>query len=640
MNIPGYAGIILDIDLSRNKIERKALTKELIHGYLGGRGFSSRLVYINVKPKIPPFSPDNVLAIAPGALVGTPTWSANRYSVCAKSPLGIFGWSSSGGHWAPELKLAGYDAIIIRGKAKNPVYLWISNDQVEIKNAKNLWGKNAIEAAELIKEELKEKTIETITIGQAGENLVNYASIITVGRIRRAAGRSGMGAIMGSKNLKAIAVKGEKSIEIANPEALEKTLDEILKILEADSHSQSTPKFGSWFLVDALASNGALVTRNGQQGNFELENNLKSSSFLAILERATACFLCPLRCGRLVKIDKGPYAGYIGKGPEFESIGMLGPNIGIGDKEFLVIASDICDRYGLDTISTGSVIAFAMECYEKGILTKEDLGGLKLEWGSIEATLKLIEMIAKREGFGNILAEGVKKASEIIGKGSEKYAMHVKGLEISAQDGRAQKSMAIAHAASVRGADHLRHCTFYDEVGFEDAIAEKFGKQYLPEMADRLAVKYKGFMAKETEDFAIMVDSLPLCVSGGSYWPPVLWWKDIAKIYQATTGIKTTEKDLRIVAERVVNLKRAYNIRLCLDRRHDTLPARFLEEPAPDGPCKGQTVDLKTLLDDYYKHRGWDIETGLIPESKLKELGLDHVAEELRKIGKLPKTKS
>jgi aldehyde:ferredoxin oxidoreductase len=238
MNIPGYAGIILDIDLSRNKIERKALTKELIHGYLGGRGFSSRLVYINVKPKIPPFSPDNVLAIAPGALVGTPTWSANRYSVCAKSPLGIFGWSSSGGHWAPELKLAGYDAIIIRGKAKNPVYLWISNDQVEIKNAKNLWGKNAIEAAELIKEELKEKTIETITIGQAGENLVNYASIITVGRIRRAAGRSGMGAIMGSKNLKAIAVKGEKSIEIANPEALEKTLDEILKILEAEPHSQ------------------------------------------------------------------------------------------------------------------------------------------------------------------------------------------------------------------------------------------------------------------------------------------------------------------------------------------------------------------------------------------------------------------
>ncbi|MEM3507569.1 MAG: aldehyde ferredoxin oxidoreductase N-terminal domain-containing protein, partial [Candidatus Bathyarchaeia archaeon] len=422
MNVQGYAGFILEVDLSKNKVERKALREELIHEFLGGRGFSSRLIYENVKPKISPFSPDNVLAIAAGALVGTPVWSANRYSVCAKSPLGIFGWSSSGGHWAPELKLSGYDAIMIKGKAEKPVYLWISNDQVEIRNANGIWGKNAIEAVELIKEELNEKDIETIAIGQAGENLVNYASIVTVGRIRRAAGRSGMGAIMGSKNLKAIAVKGEKSIDIAKPELLEKTLIEILEILEADSHSQLTPKLGSWFLVDSLASNGALVTRNGQQGNFELEDRLKSSSFLKILARATACFLCPLRCGRLVKIDSGPYAGYIGKGPEFESIGMLGPNVGIGDKEFIVVASDICDKYGLDTISTGSVIAFAMECYEKGILTKEDLNGLKLTWGNVEATFKLIEMIAYRRGIGNILAEGVKKASSIIGKGSEKYA--------------------------------------------------------------------------------------------------------------------------------------------------------------------------------------------------------------------------
>jgi len=623
--IPGYAGFILDINLSKNKIEKKALTKELIHGYLGGRGFSSRLVYINVKPKIHPFSPDNVLAFSPGALAGTPAWSANRYSVCAKSPLGIFGWSSSGGNWAPELKFAGYDAIVIKGKSSKPVYLWVSSEEVEIKDAKNLWGKNAIEAFELIKEELGEKDIETIVIGQAGENLVNYASIVSVGRIRRAAGRSGMGAIMGSKNLKAIAVKGEKSIEIANPEMLEKTLDEILEILKEDPHSKSTPKFGSWFLVDALASNGALVTRNGQQGNFELENNINSNSFLNRLVRPIACFLCPLRCGRLVKIDSGPYAGYVGKGPEFESIGMLGPNLGIGDKEFLIIASDLCDKYGLDTISCGSVIGFAMECYQRGILTKEDLNGLELEWGNVDAVLKLIKMIAFREGIGNILAEGVKRASEIIGKGSEKYAMHTKGLEIIAGDPRGQFGFALGYAVSSRGGDHLMALPVFEYMGEKEIAIELFGSE---EASNRFGVKGKGRLVKWQEDLYCAINSLGVCNRTyidwkSSYNTIFKLIEELLKLYYAITGIKLTKDELFLVGERIVNMERMFNVKEGITRKDDNLPRRHLEEPFKEGNSAGKVVPLNPMLDEYYEARGWDVKTGIPLKDKIKQLQIE-----------------
>jgi aldehyde:ferredoxin oxidoreductase len=636
----GYAGKILRVDLSKGKSIQQPLPMEMIKGFIGGTGFQAKILWEETDATTDPLGPENVLVFATGPLMGTMWTGSDRINVAAKSPLtGIWGESNAGGHFGHAIKYAGYDIIIIKGSSKDPVYLWIDDDCVEIRNAKHLWGKNVWEVEDILREELGDPEVKIASIGQAGENLVKYASIINYRC--RAMARAGMGAVMGSKRLKAIAIRGTKGVEVADPEEFIRIYEEIKEKSMKNPFTPNITKYGTSLLVEAMNDIGRFPTKNFQTGVFPYANKISGDVLVNNYKvRDRACFSCYYACKMHLYVKSGPYAGLHTDQPEYETLNSLGGRVWNDDIETLIYANVLCNQYGIDTISVGTAISFMMELWEKGIITKEDTDGLDFSWGNKETIIATIHKIAKREGIGNILAEGVKKASEIIGKGSEKYAMHVKGLEISAQDGRAQKSMAIAHAASVRGADHLRHCTFYDEVGFEDAIAEKFGKQYLPEMADRLAVKYKGFMAKETEDFAIMVDSLPLCVSGGSYWPPVLWWKDIAKIYQATTGIKTTEKDLRIVAERVVNLKRAYNIRLCLDRRHDTLPARFLEEPAPDGPCKGQTVDLKTLLDDYYKHRGWDIETGLIPESKLKELGLDHVAEELRKIGKLPKTKS
>ncbi|MEM3522197.1 MAG: aldehyde ferredoxin oxidoreductase family protein [Candidatus Bathyarchaeia archaeon] len=636
----GWAGLILEVDLTNKKIVKKELSKDFAVKYLGSRGFASRILYERCEPNLDPLSQDNPLIFSVGPITGMFWPTPSRYTVAAKSPLtGALGYANSAGHFGPELKYAGYDMIIIKGSSKDPVYLSIMDDHVELKPANHLWGKNVWEVEDILIEELGDPEVKIASIGQAGENLVKYACVIN--DFHRAAGRTGMGAVMGSKKLKAIAVRGTKRVKVANPEKLYELASWAFKEAGYGPKTEWFRKWGTPALIASKNIRGDLPAKNHQLAHFPWADEISGETIrIKYLIAEKACFGCPVHCSRFTMVNYGPYAGTKGEGPEYETLDAFGPMCWNPDFGTIAKANTMCNQYGLDTMSTGVSIAFAMECYEKGILTKEELGDIDLSWGNTDAIIKLVEMITKREGIGNILAEGVKRASEIIGKGSEKYAMHVKGLEISAQDGRAQKSMAIAHAASVRGADHLRHCAFYDEVGFEDAIAEKFGKQYLPEMADRLAVKYKGFMAKETEDFAIMVDSLPLCVSGGSYWPPVLWWEDVAKIYQAVTGIKSTEKDLRIVAERVVNLKRAYNIRLCLDRRHDTLPTRFLEEPAPDGPCKGQTVDLKTLLDDYYKHRGWDIETGLIPESKLKELGLDYVAKELRKIGKLPKTKS
>ncbi|MEM2913808.1 MAG: aldehyde ferredoxin oxidoreductase family protein [Candidatus Bathyarchaeia archaeon] len=625
LSIPGYAGFILDVDLSKNRIEKRNLTKDLVYEYLGGRGFSSRLVCSNVKPKISPFSPDNVLVIAPGALVGTPTWSANRYTVCAKSPLGIFGWSSSGGHWAPELKFAGYDVIMIRGKAKKPVYLWIANDQLEIRNAEHLWGKCTYDVVDIIRKDVGNRSIETIAIGPAGENLVRFASIVTVGRIKRAAGRSGMGAIMGSKNLKAISVEGEKSLEVAKPNEVEMILNEILQILESDKHSQITPRVGSWFLVDSLASNGALVTKNGQQGNFELERNIGSESFLNKLLRATACFLCPLRCGRFVKIESGTYAGYVGKGPEFESIGMLGANLGVGDPDALIIASNLCDQYGLDTISTGSVISFAMECYQRGILTEEELNGLKLDWGNIDVVLKLAEMIAKREGIGNVLAEGVKKASGIVGKSSEKYALHVKGLEIIAGDPRGQFGFALGYAVSSRGGDHLMALPVFEYTGDKEMGVKLFGSE---ESSSRFGIKGKGRLVKWQEDLYCAINSLGVCnrtyIDWKDSYKTILKLLDkLVNLYNAITGLNLNKQDLFIVGERIVNIERMFNVREGITRKDDTLPKRHLEEPFEKGNSAGRVVPIEPMLNEYYEARGWDKKMGNPLKSKIKELNIE-----------------
>ena len=632
----GYAGRILRVDLSKNETKVLPLDKELARNYLGGTGFCAKILYDETNQDTDPLGPENRLVVATGPLTGTLWPASGRLNFAAKSPLTrIWGESNAGGHFGAGLKFAGYDALIIQGSAKEPVYLWIDDESVEIRKASHLWGKMTDETDKILKEDIGDEKIQVAAIGPAGENLVRFSSIVNT--ISRVAARAGMGAVMGSKKLKAIAVRGSKDVVIHDSERFFELLENFLEKIKNDPFAMNITKYGTTQLVAAMNEIGRFPTKNFQTGVYPMAHKIDGDTIVTNYKvKDRACFACPFACKNYITVKLGSYAGLSGEHPEYETINAFGSRVWNDDIELIFYVNSLCNKYGLDTISTGSAVAFAMELWEKGILTKDDTDGLDFSWGNKETITKMVHKIAKREGFGNVFADGIVEAAKRIGKGSEKYAMHVKGLDIPAQDGRAQKSMAIAHAASVRGADHLRHCTFYDEMGFENAIAKKFGKQYLPEMADRLEVKYKGIMAKETEDFAVFVNALPLCVSGGSYWPPILWFEDVLNIYNAVTGINTSLREFRMIAERVVNLKRAYNIRLCLSRKDDTLPERFLKEPAPDGPCKGHIVDIETLIDEYYKERGWDLKTGLIPRKKLEELGLKEVADELQRIGKLP----
>jgi aldehyde:ferredoxin oxidoreductase len=440
---------------------------------------------------------------------------------------------------------------------------------------------------------------------------------------------------MGSKMLKAVAVRGSKGIKPANPEAFSKLYESHRKqIIEDHFLGERWTKYGTTVLVEAMNEIGRFPTKNFQTGVFPFASEISGDVLVERYKvRDRSCLSCQLGCKNHLRIRSGPYAGSSGICPEYETISSLGGRCWNRDIEFLMHAGWLCDEYGLDTISTGAVIAFAMELWEKRILTKKDTGGLDFSWGNTETMEKMIHLIAKREGFGNLLADGVSKAAEKIGKGANKYAMHVKGLDIAAQDGRAQKSMAIAHATSVRGADHLRHCTFFDEIGSPDAIEKRWGKKYLPEIADRLEIKYKGIMAKDCEDFTTLIDSLGICTSTFQ----LLWFKDLAELYTAVVGIKVNSKSIQMIAERIADHKRAYNIKLCFSRKNDNLPERFLKEAAPDGPCKGQVVELKPMLEEYYRQRGYDVETGFIPRARLEKLGLKYVAAELGKMSKLPK---
>lgn len=634
----GYAGRILRVNLSKEKAVALPLREELVKNYIGGTGFCIRFLWEETGPDTDPLGPENRLVFAVGPLTGTAWPMSGRFNVAAKSPLtGIWGEANAGGHWGPELKYAGYDAIIIQGCAKKPTYLWIDDENVEFRDASHLWGKTTWETEEIIRKDVGDREVKIASIGQAGENLVRFANIVNTSH--RAAARCGMGAVMGSKRLKAIAVRGSRDVMVADPEKFLNLIDDVIERIENDPFTSNTTKYGTTLLVSAMNEIGRFPTKNFQSGVFPMADKISGDVLVKRYKvKDRACFSCPIACKNYLIIRSGLYAGSYGDHPEYETINSFGGRCWNDDIETILHAGWLCNQYGLDTISTGSAIAFAMELWERGIINEKDTNGIDFSWGNKDTIIQMVQKIAKREGFGNTLAEGIKRAAKKIGRGAEKYAMHVKGLDIPAQDGRAQKSMAIAHATSVRGADHLRHCSFYDEIGFPDAIAKRFGKQYLPEMADRLSIKYKGILAKECEDFATIVNSLLVCVTG-AFWPPIMWWDNLSQIYTVVTGIKTAVTDLKKVADRIVNLKRAYNIRLGLTKKHDTLPERFLREPAPDGPCRGHIVKLKPMIDEYYAERGWDQKTGLIPLSKLKELELNDVIIQLKTLGRIPKEK-
>jgi aldehyde:ferredoxin oxidoreductase len=612
----GLMGKILRVNLAEGKISDEEISEETAKKFLGGRGIASKYLFDEVQTGIDPLGPENKLIYMSGLLTGTPSPSAARYSVVAKSPLtNIWAQSSSGGRWGVDLKHSGFDGIIFEGISENPVYLVIDDGKAELRNASDLWGKNVLETTRMIKETLGQK-FNVASIGIAGENLVKYAAIMN--DLHRAAGRCGLGAVMGSKRLKAIAVKGTKEIKIADKKAFQEVSKKQYELLGENILGAGLQGYGTTLVLDIVNVCGGLPTRNWQTGVCSFAEKINGESLSEkVLVEAVGCFACPIKCGRRTEIKRGPYKGQKGEGPEYETVGVFGSMCGVSDLEAITMAGYLCNDYGLDTISCGSTIAFTMECLEKEILTKRDVGGLQIGFGDSEMIIKLVPKIAKREGVGDLLAEGTRKMAQRLGQDSERFAMQVKGLELPAYDSRAAKITGLAFATANRGGDHI---TGY--VQGPTFLASPFLVIEESEIEDPHTENPKeAKVVKELEDALTVFDAIGSCKFMGMASDA----QEISEIIAAVTGWKFGVEEFRKIGERIYNLERAFNVREGLTRADDTLPKRLLEDPLPEGPAEGHVNNLEILLDPYYEFRGWDKTSGAPTPAKLRELGLEEV---------------
>jgi aldehyde:ferredoxin oxidoreductase len=595
----GYMGKILEIDLGSSTATQRDLGDDLPRRFMGGRGFGAKILYDGLAPGTDALSPDNLMVLATGPLTGT-TAPGSKLEIIAKSPLtGGYADSAVGGHIGPEIKYAGHDAIVIKGKCRQPTYLWINNDRVEFRDASHLWGKGCVETEQSLKREFGQKA-QILCIGPAGEHLVKIACITHASG--RQAGRCGMGAVMGSKNLKAIVVRGDRGIRLADPKAFQRKAMQLRqKVLDSpdamDMHRLGT---SASFISHNLV--GCLPTRNYQTGYFEQAEALSGETLEhSIFVRHGACFGCTLACAKWTRAE-----GVCIDGPEYETTAMLGSDCGIGRLEAVVKANYLCDDLGIDTISGGNVMAFATECYERGIIGDKETGGLALRFGDEQAFYRLIHMIANREGIGDTLAEGVREAARRFGKGSEKFAMHSKGLEQSAYETRAAIAQTLAYSINDRGADHNRTWSFKF---FTDDPRSPEGK----------AAKVKRNQCERSSP-----DIMGMCRFVSYH----LTFDDYGELITAATGAKTTGNQILEAAERVFCLTRLFNTREGFTRENDHVPPRDLEDPVPNGPAKGAVVkreDYQRMRDEFYALSGWD-KDGIPTEAKLKEMALEDIA--------------
>lgn len=612
----GYAGRILRIDLTTSKISTEEIIEDFCYKYLGGNGFGARLLYTGLKPKTDPLSNENILIFAAGPLNGAMIPMASKFCVISKSPLTeTFMDGFCSGRFGYELKYAGYDILVIEGMADKPVYIYIDDDIIQIKDAKHLWGNDTFTTQTMIKRELKDESISVACIGPAGENLVKYACIITE---QRAVGSGGLGAVMGSKNLKSIAVRGSKLISVFNIAKLEQFVQRIIRKVKEEPAAQVLSRYGTAILTSVLQHIGGLPTRNWQTGVFPDSNSLSAEALSdKYIQKNLSCFGCMISCAHYSMVKEGPYKGAITNGPEFQSIGVFGSLIGNKRLDAIIMADRLCDEYGLGQISAGVCIAFAMECYERGLITKEDTDGIELKFGNYEAMIKMIKKITYREGIGNILAEGVKRASAILGRSTEEYAIHVKGMEMACFCPRVLKTQAIGFAVSSKGPSHN-----------EVRITAECGR-LIPEESLKNGL---GNLAKELMDWSAIANSLIWCLSAERILD-IKISDEVVEMLKFTTGIDFDKAELVKIAERIHNLERAFNIREGFSRKDDVLPKRFLKEAIPEGPAIGVKLSeetLNTTINEYYEARGWDKE-GKPTINRLLELGLVDVIDAIYK---------
>ncbi|MEW6662137.1 MAG: aldehyde ferredoxin oxidoreductase family protein [Bacillota bacterium] len=617
----GYTGKYLDINLETGTIDKKNLDENMTKQFIGGGGFIARILWEELSSDTDPLGPENLLILMTGPMTGTLAPTGNSWYVGFRSPTtGIYGEGRGGGYWGPELKYAGYDYVILRGKSPKPVYLWINNEEVTLKDAEHLWGKDFFDTTHQL--EADHPGAKVLGIGPAGENLVKCASIMS--DLYRSAGRGGAGAVMGSKNLKAVAVYGSQDIKIADPEGFKEILAEANKLIyEHPATATLLPDYGTASLVNGMNAFGALPTRNFQSGVFEGAENISGEKMAeTILTKTRSCFACNIRCTRYTMISEGEYAGVESEGPEYETVDAFGARCGVDNMEAIAMANMNANRLGMDTISAGTLISFAMELHEKGILTKEECNDLDLNFGNHKAMNTLLQDIAYRKGLGDTLAEGVREAANRIGKGAEKYAMHVKGLELTATEPRAAQDSGLGHAIANRGGDHLRPWSpAFTLFGFGN---EEMG---LTGTADPIIPGDKARVVDAMEKTAVFTDLNGMCkftVLCNTLAP-----SHLAKLYSTITGLPFATDDLVKSVDRTLTLQRALNLyKFGMKPEQDTLPERLLKEPAPNGPAKGKVVELAPMLKEYYEHKGWD-EAGYPKAERYDELGLGFVKDQM-----------
>ncbi len=650
-----FAGKMLRVNLTTGQISAIRLDEKKVIKYLGARGFNARLLWEMVPPGIDPLGPENVLIFGTGTLTGTSAPTSGRTTVSCKGPAtGLYLKTSVGGHWGAELKFAGYDYLVIEGRAPKPVYLVIRDVQVEIRDAADLWGKDVRETALAIEHSLEDPDVQVACIGPAGENRVLFASIMM--NYYNAAARGGVGAVMGSKNLKAVAVRGHGRISVARPKEFRRAVLESMEASYQDFSAKTSYLYGTSASVAVINELGSFPSLNFRSGRIDHAEKISGPYLVeaGYLKRRMGCNACIFSCHRYCEIHSGLYAGAYGGGPEYETMSALGAGCGTVDVELVIRANELCNIYGMDTISAGSVVQWAMESFEKGVITEKDTGGLKLEWGSAEAILTLLEQVARGRGLGARLAGGVRRAAQSFGKGSEKWAIESKGLEQSRVETRSAFGYALAFAVNPRGPDHLHTqvlAEFGTRPGGRALVAKITGDE---RFAFPRTLEKRADIVRWHEDCYAVTDALGLCsfatTARYGVTPELL-----ARLLSAATGVDFSESEgLLLAGRRIVNLERAFNAREGAGRKEDRLPDRLMKEVlppvsakadsrSPEVPGRPEAVKeqinsreyLDRMLDEYYELHGWDKATGLPRRKILAELGLEDVAAELERAGKL-----
>jgi aldehyde:ferredoxin oxidoreductase len=639
-SVPGYTGRILRVDLSHQTISIETPDPDFYRTYWGGRNIAAYYLLKELAPGVDPLSPENILVFATSMLTGSPVPGSSRYSVAAKSPLtGLYGESEAGGWWGPELRWAGFDAIIVKGKAEKPTYLWIHDGEVEFKDATGLWGKEPAVVQDSIRKKLGDERIRVLQIGIAGENLVKYAGICN--ELKHYSGRTGLGAVMGSKNLKAIAVRGTGKITYHNEQVLKDKAKWFAENFMKHPGLNPHHELGTAKGVNPINAMGLLPTCNFREGAIEGAYNLSGENIRDTkLVGRKSCYACPVRCKRVVADDAPFKVDPAYGGPEYETIGALGSNCGVTDLNAVLKGNELCNKYGLDTISTGVTIAFAMECFEKGLLTLEDTDGIELRFGNGPAMVEMINKIAHREGLGDLLAEGCLAAARKIGGGSEAFAMQVKGMEFPSHEPRGKWGVALGYAVSPTGADHLQaaHDTWFE------VEADPYGRFELmniremepygitkPIPAQSLGEE-KVRLFRYLQPLWSIYNILNMCIFVGTPEWRMFTVEDLLDCVSAATGWRTSLLELTNVGERGIQLARCFNIREGMKPEADCLPERMFE-PLEGGVLKGVAIDRDEFEAGkklYYEMMDWDLITGAPSRARLAELGISWAFEMMK----------